>query len=140
MILALEVTKALEELINNVDISLLPYKKGNSIRIGNLIIRKSSHSGYMVYDKQTNKRINSFCSKIGAVAFAKNFNKVSQGDLDKIEYLDHKIQKHHNDSLFYQNTINKTNDDDKIENAEIRLEIALAESEAARDGLLRYIF
>ena len=48
-----------------------PYVKGNSIRIGKMVIRTSRH-GYLVYDTECNKQVVHTFSKASAIAIAKN--------------------------------------------------------------------
>ena len=47
--------KQLEDLLNDPYVlGKIPYKKGNSIRIGEYVIRKNC-TGYLIYNCQTNK-------------------------------------------------------------------------------------
>ena len=49
--------KQLEDLLNDPYVlGKIPYKKGNSIRIGEYVIRKNC-TGYLIYNCQTNKKI-----------------------------------------------------------------------------------
>mgnify|MGYP003657112188 CR=1 FL=1 len=46
-----------------------PYVKGNSIRIGKVVVRKSKH-GYLVYNTEINKQTAHTFSKASAIAMA----------------------------------------------------------------------
>ena len=65
---------ALEQLESLLDdpyyMGKIPYKKGNSIRIGHYIIRKNK-TGYLVYDCVDNKKVDHFWSKSAALAYVK---------------------------------------------------------------------
>ena len=54
--------------------------------------------------------------------------------------LDSTIQKHVNDARFYKNIIKKSNDDFVISSRSIRYDIAIAESQGAKDKLDKFIF
>jgi len=132
------VIKQLKDLVDSVDITAFPYEKGNSIRIGHIIIRKSKH-GYLIYDLKENKQIADTYCKTAAVAWAKCTIKDLKC-LNKIAELDRTIEKHHSDSLFYKNTIEKTENDVKRETAEFRLDIAIAKTQEAKANLMRFVF
>jgi hypothetical protein len=131
------VLKQLEEIVNSVDLTVLPYQKGNSIRIKQYVIRKSKH-GYLLYDCKENKQITSLYSKTAAVAWANCLIK-DKNYFKNIQELDNTISKHHIDSLFYRNTIEKTKDEIKQLTAEMRLEIALDRTQEAKANLMHYI-
>jgi len=60
----------LEQIINDgLDRVNIPYQKGNSIRIGNTVIRKNKRA-YMVYNTAENTRIGETFSKTAAIALA----------------------------------------------------------------------
>lgn len=127
----------LEELVNSVDVSAFPYQKGNSIRIAHIIIRKSRF-GYSIFDCKINKRIAETYCKTAAVAYAKCLidNRKYFNDIIR---LDNKLAKHHVDSLFYKNTIEKTEDTIKREAVMHRLDIALQEIRELKARLFNYI-
>jgi len=54
--------------------------------------------------------------------------------------LDFRIQKNINDAIFYKNTMKKTKDPFVRETREIRYDIALADSQVAKDKLEKFIF
>ena len=125
--------KQLEEIVNSV----VPYQRGNSIRIKHFVIRKSKH-GYLIYDSQANKQVTSYYSKAAAVAHVYcNVNRIQ--DHDRIKRLDDTLSKHHVDSLFYKNTVQTTKDELKRSVAELRLDIALHDTQDAKDQLEYYI-
>ena len=65
-----KVLKDLQEIIEaNIDPTLFPYRKGNSIRIGSIVVRESK-SGHLVYCAKANKQIARTFSKTAAVAIA----------------------------------------------------------------------
>jgi len=134
-----KVLKDLEEIIEaNLDPTLFPYKKGNSIRIGEYVIRKNC-TGYLIYNCQTNKKITNFWSKPAALAYVK-------GAIDEIKCaenihrLDKTLEKNEIDSMFYRNTIEKAPEGPRKEAALVRLEIAESNALEARHRLLGLIF
>ena len=97
----------LEAIINNgFDGIHFPYVKGNSVRIGKMIIRKSRH-GYLVYDTEKNKQIDQTFSKASAIALAKSLahnkdHSIRIMDIDKV------IEKNYMDSVYFKNSYNKS--------------------------------
>ncbi len=130
----------LEEIIHNgLEAVPLPVQKGNSIRIKQYVIRESKTSGYLVYCTKENKQIaRTFC-KASAIAIAKSLA-TGHNKLDEMLKLDSTIQKHVNDARFYKNVIKKSNDDFVISSRSIRYDIAIAESQGAKDKLDKFIF
>lgn len=133
------VAAQLEEIVNKgLEDFPFPYQKGNSIRIKNLVIRKSP-KGYLIYDTKDNKQITRTVFKSSALAIAKN---LAQGKnfTDKILELEEKMSKHYNDALFYKHSIKTSTDPFKKEITETRLDIAIEESRRVRNILDSYIF
>jgi hypothetical protein len=131
--------KDLENLINeNLKNVSLPYVKGNSIRIRHMIIRESK-KGFLVYDSYQNRQIARTYSKIAAVALAKTCAEGYEYSHTILE-LDKIIEKNFVDSIFYKNTINKTNNDLRRYAAEDRYDIARERVDAARKELDKFIF
>ena len=105
--------KALEQLESLLDdpyyMGKIPYKKGNSIRIGHYIIRKNK-TGYLIYDCVDNRKVDHFWSKSAALAYVKL-------DLDgkklhtEIKRLDKTLEKNQIDAMFYKNTIKKATEE-----------------------------
>jgi hypothetical protein len=130
---------SLEEIVNKgLEDAAIPYSKGNSIRIKNIVIRKSPN-GYLVYNCTENTQVARTQFKTTAVAIAKN---LAEGkDIRKqVLELDETMLKHYNDALFYKHSIRKSTDPDKREIREARLDIAILESKRLRSLLDRFIF
>lgn len=129
----------LEEILNSgIDSSMFPYIKGNSTRIGKMVVRKSK-TGYHVYDTSVNRKVGTTFSKTAAFALAKSLNKDKHNE-KKIFELDKVIQKNYIDCLFYKHIITKTRDDDKRWITRTRFEIAKNKTEVARKQLDSFIF
>jgi|TARA_B110000495_G_scaffold102790_1_gene88779 hypothetical protein len=129
----------LEEIVNRgLEDSAIPHARGNSIRIKHVIIRKSS-KGYLIYDSKENKQVVRTYFKTTAVAIAKN---LAQGnDITETAIgFDDLMLKHYNDAIFYRNSIRNTTDAGKREIREVRLDLAIRESQRVRSLLDRYIF
>lgn len=130
-----ELKKLIEE---NLDPSMFPYAKGNSIRIGSLVIRENK-KGFHIHDLKTKDHIATTFSKTVAVAIAKNLAKghniiANAIDLDKV------IEKNFSDALFYSHTLRTTKDEIKKEVTETRLDIAKIRTEDAKRHLDCMIF
>ena len=130
-----DLKKIIEE---NIDPSMFPYAKGNSIRIGNYVIRKNKH-GYNIFDIKNKQPVSCVFSKTAAVAIAKNLadgrNLVSQAEsLDKV------IEKNYNDALFFSHAVRTTKDEFRKELSEMRLDIAKTRTEDAKRHLDCMIF
>jgi len=134
--------KALEQLESLLDdpyyMGKIPYKKGNSIRIGHYIIRKNK-TGYLVYDCVDNKKVDHFWSKSAALAYVKL-------DLDgkklhtEIKKLDKTLEKNQIDAMFYRNTIKKASEEIRKSSARVRLDIAEENAYNAKYRLIGLIF
>ena len=133
---------ALEQLETLLDdpyyMGKIPYKKGNSIRIGHYIIRKNK-TGYLVYDCVDNKKVDHFWSKSAALAYVKL-------DLDgkklhtEIKRLDKTLEKNQIDAMFYKNTIKKASEEIRKSSARVRLDIAEENAYNAKYRLIGLIF
>jgi len=133
---------ALEQLESLLDdpyyMGKIPYKKGNSIRIGHYIIRKNK-TGYLVYDCVDNKKVDHFWSKSAALAYVKL-------DLDgkklhtEIKRLDKTLEKNQIDAMFYKNTIKKASEEIRKSSARVRLDIAEENAYNAKYRLIGLIF
>lgn len=133
------VVKELEEIIENgLETLPLPIVKGNSIRIGYMVIRKSKN-GYLVYDTKTNLQVARTFSKASAIAIAKCYPK-SNSILKTALELDNIIQKYYNDAVFYKNTIKKTSNEFTRETRKIRLQDAILQTQVAKHKLDNYIY
>lgn len=130
----------LENLINgSLDPSLFPYKKGNSIRIGNFVVRSNKKGFYKVYDLTENKLITETFCKTSAVAIAKTLAKGKNSSISILK-LDKEIQKWYNDCVFYKYTMNKTKDPIKAEITQTRYEIAKFKTTTLKSQLDRIIY
>lgn len=133
---------ALEQLESLLDdpyyMGKIPYKKGNSIRIGHYIIRKNK-TGYLVYDCVDNRKVDHFWSKSAALAYVKL-------DLDgkklhtEIKRLDKTLEKNQIDAMFYKNTIKKASEEIRKSSAKVRLDIAEENAYNAKYRLIGLIF
>jgi len=129
-----KVLKDLQEIIEaNLDPTLFPYQKGNSLRIGSIVIRESK-KGHLVYCAKANKQIARTFSKTAAVAIARG------GNVNKILRLDNEIMKHFNDCLFYKHTMNNSKSDTARFVAENRYEISSDRTQQLKKKLDGYIF
>ena len=134
--------KALEQLESLLDdpyyMGKIPYKKGNSIRVGHYIIRKNK-TGYLVYDCVDNRKVDHFWSKSAALAYVKM-------DLDgkklhtEIKKLDKTLEKNQIDAMFYRNTIKKASEEIRKSSARVRLDIAEENAYNAKYRLIGLIF
>jgi len=134
-----QIIKDLESILNNnIDETMFPYKKGNSIRIGHIAIRKTKKD-YVIFDCKDNAMIaRTFC-KTSAVALARSLIK-GNDKTEKILAYDRDIEKHYNDCIFYRYTIEKTDSDFKREITINRYEISRAKTEQIKSKLDHYIF
>ncbi len=117
---------------------IVPYQKGNSIRIGSYAIRKNSN-GYQIYDCAKNARVGVTNFKISAVAIAKSLAE-GKNYVDRIMYTDIELLKHYNDAVYYRNRIQKSNDFSVVESRLHRLDISIAKSKALKQDLDKFIF
>lgn len=91
--------KDLQDLIEvNLDPSMFPYQKGNSIRIGKMVVRESK-KGFMIFDCKDQKQIAILFSKTAALALAKSLSS-GKDNTKKVMELDNTIQKNYMDALF----------------------------------------
>lgn len=130
-----ELKKLIEE---NLDPSMFPYAKGNSIRIGSLVIRENK-KGFNIHNLKTKDHIATTFSKTAAVAIAKNLAKGHNVTANAID-LDKVIEKNFSDALFYSHTLRTTKDEMKKEVTETRLDIAKIRTEDAKRHLDCMIF
>ena len=130
--------KDLEDIVNSIDFSVIPYKKGNSIRIKKYVIRKS-RTGYNIYDCEHNKLVTKTNFKHSAVAIVRSLIK-GKNVVNSLEILDKKLLKHYNDAIFYKDTIKKSKDPFIKETREIRLSIAVEETNIIKQHLEEIIF
>ena len=133
-----KLVKDLENIIESgLNSVVLPYTKGNSIRIKNVIVRKSSH-GYLIFDSETNKSLAKTFCKTSAVAIAKNYAEGKNIIARAMQY-DKIIEKNYNDAIFYRNIL-KNPSNPMAESRIARLEIAMYKTRFAKDHLDEFIF
>lgn len=99
----------------------IPIQVGKSVRIKNLLIRPSK-TGYVLIDMPTNKSLLKTYTKIGAIAAAKLY--LQNKPLNIAINYDYQIEKNLNDIVFYSNCLNKTTDNEKMNNLKIRKDLA----------------
>lgn len=132
-----KIIKELEQIIaKNIDAVDIPYVKGNTIRIRNIIIRPKKDGEWLLVDCKENKTITTTFTKIGAVAFAKAYLKSI--DTKFVERLDKTIEKNYFDSYFYSHSL-QTADDAKKDILECRLELSQEAMDIAKKVLDKFI-
>jgi hypothetical protein len=136
-----DLNEAIQELENIVESKIseypIPHKKGNSIRIGHVVVRKSKSKGYIVFNSNTNKPVATTFSIIGALAVAKATIKKSPiGTL--IQY-DSIIEKNYNDSQFYYHIIQGRSNELRKKAVESRLEISKNKIDRAKEVLDNFV-
>jgi len=134
-----ELLKDLQHLIEDkLDPSLFPYQKGNSIRVGKIVIRESK-KGFLIFDVKDKKQITITFSKTAALALAKS---LADGcdNTEKVMELDNIIQKNYMDAMFFNNTYKTTKEPIKRDISLNRLEIAKMRTARAKDSLDNIIF
>jgi len=115
-------SEELTTLLDNCTIKYpLPYKKGSSIFIGKIVIRKTK-SGYLLYDVQNKEQVCTTFSKYGALAIAKQFTNSKNSHVDKLQELDRAYQKHKDDERVYNYNLSRTGDSFKKDLYTTRLE------------------
>ena len=85
-----ELKALIEQGLENVP---FPYVKGNSVRIGNAVIR-TSKNGNFVFDMKCKKQVANTFSKTAAVAIAKKHAE-GQNVVDEVMRIDHEIEKNY---------------------------------------------
>lgn len=115
----------------------LPVASGKSLRIGNMIVRNSKRFGYVIIDATTNKSIDKAYSKYGAVALANAH--IKKIPVEEVKRCDRIIEKNMNDSYFYVNSLNKTDDEVRQDILESRLEMAQININSAKTILDKFI-
>lgn len=115
----------------------IPYKKGNTILIGNYAVRHSKDM-YFIFDCKTNRLVDKTYSRAAAIAMAKSLN----SGLDmryKIHRLDDILQKNYADAIFYKNIIKNTTNEISRAIREARLELALEKTQSAYSDLEQFV-
>lgn len=134
-----QLAKDLDDLVNKIDPTLFPYKKGNSIRIGSYAIRSNKFGFNKVYDVKENCLIAETHFKTSAVALAKSLSK-GESRVQKIISLDREMQKWFNDCVFYKHNMKKTKDYIKYDVLSMRYDQAKDKTSDLKRELDKYIY
>lgn len=125
----------LKQLLNDIDIKLFPYQKGNAIYIGNTCIRKSNRA-YKIF--QNKKYKTETFTKVAALSLARSDFSVKI--MHDVKTLDDKIRKNYNDCVFYKNSMEQTKDNFKKQVLETRYEIGAENMNQAAEHLSNIFF
>lgn len=115
-----------------------PYVKGNSVRIGNMVIR-TSKKGNFVFDMKCKRQVAHTFSKTAAVAIAKQHAE-GHNIVKEVLLIDSEIEKNYNDAVFFQHSYKKAEDELRKEVLETRLDIATTKIDKGRTQLEDYIY
>ena len=133
-------TQQLQEIIEAGLVRVpIPYEKGNSIRIKNLVIRKH-HNGYRLFNLTTNKHICTVFCKTTALAIAKLTVENTPFDMQNIIKLDDKVAKYYMDALYAKRSMKNAENEDTKTTAEIKYDIAVDKAWSCLDQLEKFIF
>lgn len=116
----------------------LPYVKGNSIRIGKVIIRYSKRNGYVLFDCKKQEKIAETYSKAAALAVANYY--IKNRKINHILEMDHNYQKHDLDCYFYKNIIDNSKDEFRKDSVTFRYENSLVKAQELRQAIEDIIF
>jgi len=134
-----QILEELEDIVNRgIAESYFPVISKNSVRIKNMMVRKSK-KGYLVIDAKEGEQVAFTEFKSTALAIAKSKAK-GINNTKQLMNLEHQMAKHYYDAMFYENTINKTNDELVRSTRETRLDIAQVEAEKVRQQIDYFIF
>lgn len=115
-----------------------PYVRGNSVRIGNMVVR-TSKNGNFVFDMKCKKQVAHTFSKTAAVAIAKKHAE-GQNVVNEVLRIDYEIEKNYNDAVFFQHSYKQADDELRKEVLECRLDIATSKIDQGRSRLEDYIY
>lgn len=133
-----KIAKDLEDIIENGVKNLdIPYVSKNSIRIKNYVIRKNRKGFYNIFDTVENRRLFVVNFKYTAIALAKAL--IKGRSTERILKLDEDLLKHHNDCLFYKNSMKNSTDSSYREVREVRLDISYHYTRQIKKQLETYI-
>jgi hypothetical protein len=131
--------KDLEEIVDRgLEDVVLPFVKGNFIRIKNYVIREGK-AGFLIYNTDTNERVALTQFKSSAIAITKNLAS-GYNVIKTVMDLDRELTKHYNDAIFYKNIIKKSDDYERSFTRRIRLNEAILASRVIREKIDRLIF
>mgnify|MGYP001434338770 FL=1 len=131
-----ELKALIEQGLENIP---FPYVKGNSVRIGNMVVR-TSKNGNFVFDMKCKKQVAHTFSKTAAIAIAKNCAHGKKYIIEDVLRIDHEIEKNYNDAVFFQHSYKKSDDELRKEVLECRLDIATTKIDKGRSRLEDYIY
>ena len=136
-----ELAKELEEIVvHGLSQVPIPYEKGNSIRVKNIVIRKHKN-GYRTFDISTNKHVVTTFTKTAALAIAKIVGeRGNSNDIKDIIVLDNKVCKNYMDALFAKRAIEVSKDITRIEASEVKFDIATDRAWSSLAQIESYIF
>ena len=136
-----ELAKELEEIVvYGLSQVPIPYEKGNSIRVKNIVIRKHKN-GYRIFDISTNKHVVTTFTKTAALAIAKIVGESgNSNDIRDIIALDNKVCKNYMDALFAKRAIETSKDITRIEASEVKFDIATDKAWSSLAQIESYIF
>tara|TARA_B100001057_G_scaffold174955_1_gene175585 strand:+ start:5307 stop:5738 length:432 start_codon:yes stop_codon:yes gene_type:complete len=117
----------------------VPYKKGNSIRIKNVVMRRNG-KGYHVFNLVDKSHVMFTASKTTALAVAHCTAHGLQHSVSDIKRLEAKLSKYYNDAIFYKYTVEHSKDEIRVDSAQMRFEIAMDECMRIRDQIENYLF
>ena len=129
--------KSIVEKSSNLD--MIPHVYDDAVRIKHYLIKSTNQGTFCVIDTHEKIKYKTF-TKPGALALAKKLLSDSQQDIDEIISLDRKINKHAQDCVFYQNSIDKSKDLTKMFIIKNRLDVSIDEMDIARKRLKKFIF
>ena len=120
-----QLAKELEEIVlHGLAQVPIPYEKGNSIRVKNIVIRKHKN-GYRIFGISNNKHLLTTFTNTAAPAIAKTVEeRGNSNNIKDIIVLDNKVCKHYMDALFAKRAIEVSKDITRIEASEVKFDIA----------------
>lgn len=130
-----------EELFErSTDKVLLPYEKGNTIRIGDYaVIYAQKQNSYKIRNVKEDILLMETFSKAAAIALAVTMAN-NRGKTKELLDLDKIIQKNYMDGVFFKHTIKVTKDDARRFSAITRYEIAKQKTKDARSRVENILF
>jgi len=136
-----ELAKELEEIVvYGLSQVPIPYEKGNSIRVKNIVIRKHKN-GYRIFDISTNKHVVTTFTKTAALAIAKIVGESgNSNDIRDIIALDNKVCKNYMDALFAKRAIEVSKEIQRTEASEVKFDIATDRAWSSLAQIESYIF
>jgi hypothetical protein len=133
-----QIIEELEILVTkNLDKYKFPEINGKNIRIGKILIRPSKKYGYVIFDVEQNKSLETVYSKSAAIAYALSYQK--KRNSRNILFYDSIIKKNTDDSQFYYHIMSNTDEQARRETMLNRLEESKHKIDWAKNALDEYI-